>query len=141
MELIMNYIKISVLFTVFLFSAAIFANGVMYQSSQSQQVQQVPQLGCAACSNNLGLKAYAPQVSVTLYTGSLKDNIRLIARQNGWPVIWGHGCNIDYRWFGHVKVVGASFQDVLRKILVGYPLQAVFYKGNHVIVIKPRTLK
>lgn len=128
--------------TIFSLSAASFANGIKYAYPSPYQSQpQSPQLGCAVCSNNLGYNAYARQVSVTLYTGSLKDNIRSIARQNGWPVIWGHGCNIDYRWFGNIKVVGASFQDVLRKILVGYPLQAVFYKGNHVIVIEPRTLK
>jgi hypothetical protein len=139
MELIMTYTKLFIISTLFSFSAASFANGVMLPYSSSQH--SVSQLGCAACSNNLRLKTYTPQVSVTLYPGSLKDNIRSIARQNGWPIEWGHGCNIDYRWVGRTKVVGASFQDVLSKILAGYPLQAVFYKGNHVIVIKPRTLK
>src|SRR3989344_5265670 len=78
-----------------------------------------------------------PDVEATVYPGSLKDNITRIAQQFGWnQVVW----NVpnDYRWVGTVKVHGKDFYIILMQVLKDYPVQAIFYEGNHVLVITPR---
>ena len=80
-----------------------------------------------------------PVVSVNLTPGSLSDNIEQIARENGWTrVVWKS--KKDYGWASQTRVTGESFYDITSKIIRDYPLQAVFYQGNHVLVIQPRTL-
>lgn len=75
---------------------------------------------------------------VILYPGSLKTNVENIARQYGWNrVIWDSPN--DYHWVAYTKIRQTRVQDVMRVVLVNYPLKAVFYEGNHVLVIKPRT--
>lgn len=79
-------------------------------------------------------------IRVTLYPGSLKSNIERIAKLNGWTQTeWL--IPTDYEWIGKTEVQGAGFQAVLSQILKDYPLQAVFYMGNHVLVVRPRTLR
>lgn len=71
---------------------------------------------------------------------SLKNNILRIAKQFGWPqVIWK--APADYEWIGKTAIQGGSIQVIFSKLLADYPLQAVFYKGNHVLLIKSRTLR
>lgn len=78
-----------------------------------------------------GVKTY------TIYNGSLKRNVERIVRVSRWgKVEWA--LPYDYRWVGTSKITGDSVQDVLQKLLAGYPLQAVFYEQNHVIHIQPR---
>ncbi len=80
------------------------------------------------------------QVSAMMEAGSLQKNVRTLARQYGWTqVVWD--VPNDYEWVGSVAINAASFNGLLEKILVGYPLQATFYHGNHVLVISPRTLQ
>lgn len=77
---------------------------------------------------------------VTFYPGSLKNNIVRIARAYGWKhIIWNSA--EDYHWIGKIRVAANDLPDILRKLLKDYPLQADFYNGNHVLVIKPRTLQ
>ena len=76
----------------------------------------------------------------TLYSGSLHDNIARLAASYGWrTVVW----NVpnDYLWVGRTRLSGNSFPNMLSQVLKDYPLQAIFYQGNHVLVIIPRTLK
>lgn len=74
---------------------------------------------------------------IVLVTGSLRDNVTRIAAEYGWhKVVWQP--DHDYRWVGRVSLQPSSMQSVFTRILEGYPLQAVFYKGNHVLVIKAR---
>jgi LEA14-like dessication related protein len=79
-------------------------------------------------------------VGVVMENGSMQSNIGRIAKNNGWSRVVWKGTK-DYNWVGQTRVVGLSFVDVMGKILKDYPLQAVFYQGNHVLVIQPRTLK
>jgi len=80
------------------------------------------------------------KVSTTLYPGSLKNNITRIAAYYGWKnVVWS--APDDYNWVGTTRVRAANLQGILRKVLKDFPLQAVFYEGNHVLVITPRTLR
>jgi len=80
-----------------------------------------------------------PVVTVNLTAGSLLSNIEQIARENGWTrVIWTN--KKDYSWSSDTRVTGTSFEEIMGKIMKGYPLQAVFYQGNHVLVIQPRTI-
>ncbi len=75
-----------------------------------------------------------------VYPGSLKANIKRIARHFGWQrVVW----NVpnDYRWVGVTRIRGKGLAGILRKLLNNYPVQAVFYRGNHVLLIRPRTLQ
>lgn len=79
-------------------------------------------------------------LSVVVKKGFLKANVQRIARRYGWKnVVWKS--DEDYYWRGTSTVSGANIEEVMRKILYGYPLQAVFYYGNRVLVILPRTLK
>ena len=78
--------------------------------------------------------------SVTIYPGSLKSNIERAAHELGWSqVVWN--LPNDYRWTGVTVVRAGNLQDLLNQLLRDYPMQAVFYLGNHVLVIQPRTLK
>lgn len=80
-----------------------------------------------------------PLVTVTLTPGSLLENIEQIARENGWTrVVWKN--KKDYSWTSQTQITGESFADIMGKIMKNYPLQAVFYQGNHVLVIQPRTI-
>jgi hypothetical protein len=77
---------------------------------------------------------------VTLYPGSLKSNLVRISRAYGWKhIIWTS--QDDYHWIGKIRVAANNLPDILGKILKDYPLQADFYDGNHVLVIKPRTIQ
>lgn len=78
--------------------------------------------------------------SAQLYSGSLKENVTRIAHQYGWnKVIWS--LPHDYQWVGDTRVTADSVSGLFGKFLANYPLQAVFYKGNHVLLIQPRTLR
>ena len=80
------------------------------------------------------------KASSTLYPGSLKANISRISAYYGWKdTVWV--ASVDYNWVGTTSVKAANLQGILRKILNDYPLQALFYEGNHVLVIAPRTLR
>lgn len=84
--------------------------------------------------------AHASLHYVTLYPGSLKNNLVRIARAYGWKhIIWNS--SEDYHWIGKIRVAANNLPDILRKLLKDYPLQANFYDGNHVLVIQPRTLQ
>jgi hypothetical protein len=79
------------------------------------------------------------QIGAHLAPGSLQANVRSLAKQFGWnQVIW----NVpnDYEWVGDVTISAPTFKEILAKVLTNYPLQAIFYHGNHVLVISPRTL-
>lgn len=75
-----------------------------------------------------------------IYNGSLEENIKRIAREYGWrQVVWN--VDNDYQWIGTTRIRATNLSSLLRQLLQDYPLQAVFYRGNHVLVIQPRTLK
>lgn len=81
-----------------------------------------------------------PNVVITLYPGSLHDNLRRIAAQFGWRrFIWN--APYDYNWVGYTQIKAKSLADAVQKILAGFPLQAVFYEGNKVLAIQLRTLR
>jgi hypothetical protein len=79
-------------------------------------------------------------VTVTLIPGSLKSNIERIAADNGWfKVVWSP--DEDYTWATYTKIRNISFKAILQAILANYPLQAVFYQGNKVLLIQARTMR
>lgn len=79
-------------------------------------------------------------LTATVNPGSVKENIQRIAADWGWPqVVWN--VPYDYRWVGTTQIRASSLAELLNTLLDGYPLQAVFYKGNHILVINPRILK
>lgn len=78
-------------------------------------------------------------ITATFYSGSLRDNIVRTAHENGWStVVWN--APEDYKWIGETRIAAATIQDIFRKLLTNYPLQAQFYNGNHVLAIVPRNL-
>ena len=96
--------------------------------------QEVKHMSESPLQENIGSKR-----AVTLYTGSLRDNIARVAHRYGWKkVVWlpKH----DYRWVGQTSVKRSSVYTVFSRVLKEYPLQAVFYKGNHVLVITSRNI-
>ena len=81
-----------------------------------------------------------PVLTVQVYPGSLKENIERIAAHYGWhQVVWD--APQDFRWVGHAQIQGRTLAIVLSQLLNDYPLQAVFYQGNHVLYIHSRTLR
>lgn len=75
-----------------------------------------------------------------LHSGSLRANIERLAHDMGWStVVWA--ASHDYRWLGNIKIAAAGGPALMARLLNHYPLQAVFYTGNHILVIQPRTLK
>lgn len=81
-----------------------------------------------------------PLSSIEVIPGSLKDNVERIAAHYGWrQVVWD--APQDYKWVGRAKIQGENLQSILGQLLADYPLQAIFYQGNHVLYIHPRTLK
>ncbi len=71
--------------------------------------------------------------------GSLHDNIVNILHQSPWgELVWQ--APVDYRFIGHEIIMASNIQDILKKLLSHYPLQAVFYNKNHVVVIRTRKL-
>ncbi len=81
-----------------------------------------------------------PLPAISVYPGSLKENVERIAAHYGWhQVVWD--APEDYRWVGYAQIQGENLSSVLRQLFTDFPLQAVFYQGNHVLYIHPRTLK
>lgn len=81
-----------------------------------------------------------PMISIEVYPGSLKENIERIAGHSGWhQVVWD--APQDFLWVGKAKIQGENLSSILNQLLADYPLQAIFYQGNHVLYIHPRTLK
>lgn len=80
------------------------------------------------------------RILATIIPGSLRWNILRLAHRFGWPtVVWLPKQN--YRWVGKTKIRAMNIQGLMRVLLKHYPLQAIFYEGNHVLVIATRTLK
>lgn len=76
---------------------------------------------------------------VTFVTGSLKDNLARVAKRFGWKkIVWLP--NSDYQWVGRVSIHEKTVYALFSRVLHNYPLQAVFYQGNRVLVIKPRNI-
>ncbi|MAZ38675.1 MAG: hypothetical protein CMF49_01010 [Legionellales bacterium] len=70
-------------------------------------------------------------------TGSLKANVENMVAQSKWGrVVW----NVpnDYRWIGNITITATSIQDALSQYLEPYPVEAIFYKKNHIVSIEPR---
>lgn len=100
---------------------------------------------CGGCSQGIPIFKDGPSdqpkiITVYVKPGLLSDNIERIARENGWNrVIWNSSKN--FNWVGYTKISARDLQGVMTKLLKTYPLQAVFYRGNRVLAIEPRTLK
>jgi len=87
-----------------------------------------------------GIAPLALMDRTTVVAGSLKNNIQRIAKQFGWSnIVWS--APYDFRWVGATRVHARSLQGLLTLLLKNYPLQAVFFQGNHVLEIIPRTLR
>lgn len=102
--------------------------------STSPKVQDLktgyPQPGYNPNSNNV--------YTATLVRGSLKNNLTRVAAEQGWgQVVWG--LSYDYTWPKQQTISASTLQGVLNKILLPYPLKAVIYQRDNVIVIKPRS--
>ncbi|OGT52716.1 MAG: hypothetical protein A3F17_03385 [Gammaproteobacteria bacterium RIFCSPHIGHO2_12_FULL_41_15] len=83
--------------------------------------------------------ATIPKVKYGFTSGSLKDNITHLAKQFGWrTVVWQPV--YDYQWVGTARFTERNIKHILAHVLQNFPLQAVFYEGNHVLVIAPRNL-
>lgn len=77
--------------------------------------------------------------TLTFYPGSLKENIQRVAKECGWQVvIWK--TPYDYNWVGTTHFADSYLPDILHKVLDSLPLQAIFYEGNHILVIAPRNI-
>jgi len=91
-------------------------------------------------SNDYQKVAYQLPITVTVYPGSLRYNVERIARENHWPTVAWRAPN-DYQWVGKTRITSTSLAGVYVQLLAKYPVQAVFYDGNHVLAIYPRNIK
>ncbi len=74
--------------------------------------------------------------------GDLKSIITRLAANYGWQkkdFFWQPEKN--YQWRGTTVFKNKTLAQILSVILEGYPLQAQFYDGNHVLVITTRNLE
>ena len=107
------------------FQCLIFGLSLLMQLSLHAQVKTLP------------LPALAPVRSTTLVPGALRAQLTDIAQQWGWQqVVWR--VPHDYQWYGHVQFKAKTLFALYSKLLAPYPIQAVFYQGNHVLVFVPR---
>ncbi|MGD9152888.1 MAG: hypothetical protein PVG30_04425 [Gammaproteobacteria bacterium] len=73
-------------------------------------------------------------------SGLLLPNLRMFARKFNYHLVWkvidvNTGEQMDYRWIGTHKVVGATSLDILQKILKPYPVVVNVWKTNRVVEI------
>ncbi len=135
---------------VFVFTASAFAKDDLkfddsrYEAASAKAAHGNPS-AASSRKNPSQYSHHAPSYfsgtySAHLYSGSLKENVTRIANQYGWTkVVWS--LPHDYQWVGDTHVTADSMSGLFGKFLANYPLQAVFYKGNHVLLIQPRTLR
>jgi len=123
--------KYSLMFLSFgLFSGMIFAHGGYYLKPNPHSYPSTAKIH----------QSKSLAVTATMKPGSLKTNIERIANENGWnKVVWN--ARDDYNWVTHTKIRGQNLAAVMVSILEGYPLQAIFYQGNRVLVIEARTMR
>lgn len=77
--------------------------------------------------------------NVTLHAGPLRPQLQDIAQQWGWSdMIWE--LPADYAWHGTTVFTAPTLPALCEQVLAPYPIQAVFYQGNHVLVFTPRRL-
>ena len=84
--------------------------------------------------------SFADCIIAKTFPGTVRANVEKVAYANGWKkVVWQSQNN--YKWDTATKITACSVKEIMARMLVGYPLQAVFYEGNHVLVIQSRTIK
>jgi hypothetical protein len=105
-----------------------------FQAGTQQQNSPFPSYGSGAFPNQfagLGRPVALYAISVS---GSLKENIDRIMDRYHWKVLWK--APYDFNFDG--RVTGTSLPDVIQKLLVPFPLQAVLYMSNRTMIIIPR---
>jgi hypothetical protein len=117
------------------------ANSVPLEVSRTQAPQKYTEKNAKVTINKThAMSRNHPRSKTTFYPGSLKYNIERASRAYGWAnVVWKPG--YDFHWVGKARVYGSDLQAVLRSVLRDYPLQAIFYQANHILVIAPRNNK
>ncbi len=76
-------------------------------------------------------------IEITLEPGSLKDNLMRIAGKEGWgQIIWAP--TYDYVWPTQTTFMVNDLESALSQILAPYPLKALVYPHDRVIVIQPK---
>lgn len=115
-----------------------FANGATYTTAKSSK--HMLTLREKVYPPLMRIKPMKPHftTSATIKPGSMKANINRILQAHGWHMVWD--LPFDYNFVGSVKIRSVSIEGVMQKLLKSYPLQAVFYQGNHVVEIRSRTL-
>ncbi len=125
--------KLVILITFTAVSGLAFANGISYSVQPAQPVSTKKPMRVSTWKQAYYRTAY-------FTPGSLRLNIKRVARRFGWnKVVWT--AHDDYQWVTSTAVRKPNLASVMNAVLANYPLQAVFYQGNHVLVIQPRTLR
>lgn len=127
-----NHLTLVSFLGLFLFSTLIFANGNDVTGPQKNATLTISDIQSYQDQKN--------SITVNLVPGSLKANIERIAKDNGWEkVVWS--APNDYNWTTNTKIKDQNLVAIMKAILAYYPLQAVFYQGNRVLVIQTRTVR
>lgn len=86
----------------------------------------------------LGQNLKQGRLSAKIRAGSLRVNVKHIVAKDKWTLVWK--AHVDYDWVGPTVIRANSISGLIGKLLADYPLQAVFYHGNHVVVVRPRVI-
>lgn len=73
---------------------------------------------------------------IEVYPGTLKTNLERIMKNSPYKLLWKS--NYDYRVISQATIRGKNFDDALNKLLMNYPVEAIFYEQNDIMTIVPR---
>lgn len=122
--------------------------------STSNQSNLDGQFGSINASDNIGFSSAATGMTDPLtgstsiisaqyqpyalhvYPGTLKSNLQRIMKTQNWKMLWNS--KYDYHVISEATIHGRNFQDALNKLLLNYPMQAVFYNQNDIMTIVSR---
>lgn len=80
-------------------------------------------------------KKYFQQTNYTLFVGSMRKNLDVIAKKQGWKLDWSMETDYDIPVAFNVK--NKRLPELFSTITEPLPLKVVFYTRNKVIVIMP----
>lgn len=73
---------------------------------------------------------------IEVYPGTLKTNLERIMKDSPYKLLWNS--NYDYRVVSQASIRGRNFDDALNRLLMNYPVEAIFYEQNSIMTIVPR---
>jgi hypothetical protein len=94
-------------------------------------------LSLASAQRHIPSPIFGQTTEFRMHTGPLRPQLQAMAKRWGWNhMVWN--VQNDYQWYGEVVLRNRYIVPIMAEVLRRYPIQAVFYGGNHVLVMVPR---